>query len=65
MSNLSPEQYAMAEAEGKIRKALDERDPAARSQALMREYRLIHPSYKDAFVMGLIARVAVAPQEGG
>lgn len=64
MSNLSPEQYAMAAAEGKIREALEERDPAARTQALMREYRLIHSSYKDAFVMGLISRVAMTKQEG-
>lgn len=60
MSNLSPEQRSMMRTEELIRKALSESNPAERTQSLIQVYRFLHPSERDAFVMGLITRAAMA-----
>lgn len=50
---------AMRQAEQLIREACKASNPASRSDALMRAYRLGRPEVQLAFVMGLITRVAI------
>lgn len=61
MSDISKERAVMMEAEWKIRKALEELSSPQRCEALMREYRLARADVREGIVLGLITRLAVAP----